>query len=101
MIRASVHPEAKRRIKAPRTFAPRVSRLPEPALEAFLSTHRDLAHRIDATEELDWHKIRLATPVSTLLRLRLGDAYWILAGHAQRHVDQAVRLTALEEFPPS
>lgn len=101
MIRGAVHPEAKRRVKAPRMFAPTVSRLPGPALEVFLNTYRDLAHRIEATEELDWHKVRLSTPVSALLRLRLGDAYWILAAHAQRHVDQAVRLTRLEEFPGS
>lgn len=98
MIRAAVDPEATRRVKAPRIFAPQVSRLPGSALDAFLTAYEELAHRIDATEELDWHGIRLATPVSALLRLRLGDAYWILAAHSQRHVDQAVSVTELEGF---
>ena len=99
MIGATVDPEGKKRVKTPRAFTPSVARLPGSALDTFLRCYRDLANRIEATEELDWHRIRLPTPVSRLLRLRLGDAYWILAAHAQRHVDQAVRLTQQDGFP--
>ena len=99
MIRIGVDPASSKRIKAPKVFSPAVESLPGPALATFLATYEELLARIEATEGLDWHGIRLATPVSRLLRLRLGDAYWILAAHAQRHVGQAIAVMDIEGFP--
>ncbi len=101
LIRTGVAPEVGRRFKTPKIFTPVGLELPGPALEGFVQAYENLKNRVVSTRELDWHRIKIPSPVTGLLRPRLGDAYWILAAHAQRHVGQAVRVTESPDFPDS
>ena len=99
LIGAAVDPDSAKKVKAPKVFRPGRSQRPGDPPGAFLRAVRELRARAQATAELDWQRIRLSTPVSRLIRLRLGEVYWILAAHAQRHVNQAVAVTRVEGFP--
>ncbi|MDH3222073.1 MAG: DinB family protein [Gemmatimonadota bacterium] len=101
LIRAGVGPQVGRRFKTPKIFNPASLELPGPALEGFIQAYEGLKSRVISTRELDWHRIKIPSPVTGLLRPRLGDAYWILAAHAQRHVGQAIRVAESAEFPDS
>jgi hypothetical protein len=50
-------------------------------------------------EGLDLSKVRIASPFLRLLRLPVGAFLEALAGHAQRHLDQARWVTAHPGFP--
>ena len=96
---SAVDPESTKRLKAPKIFAPGRSQVPGTPIEAFHRCHQILGRFVEATADLDWHRIRITSPASRLLRFRLGDAYRVLAAHMQRHVDQAERVTQTDGFP--
>ena len=99
MLLGYVEPGRKKKVKAPGVFAPARSNVPGDVLDAFLRCHATLGTTIENTQDLDWHRVRVATPVSRLIRLRLGDVYNILVTHAQRHVNQAKALKGRDGFP--
>ena len=45
------------------------------------------------------NRTRLASPVSPLLRINLGDAFSVCLAHGRRHMDQIRRLRSLPDFP--
>jgi hypothetical protein len=99
MLRRAVDPDSRSRHRAPAVFEPGRSQVPGDPLDAFQRAFAELRTRIEGTRAMDWHRIRVASPAARLIRLRLGDVYWILAAHGQRHVNQAVRVTQSGEFP--
>ncbi len=84
---------SRRRFPAPKVFRPKetpgVHSLPE-----FLRTTRELREFIDQSRGLDWNAIRLSSPVSSLIRIRLGEALAMQVVHAERHLGQAERVRA-------
>lgn len=87
LARAMVSP---RRVKTFRTFAP-VSQGGGDPLAACRSAHDALRGILDDSAGVDLERARLSSPLNRLLRLNLGDALFMLALHAERHLDQADR----------
>jgi len=99
MLFRAVDPDSTTRTKAPGVFRPERSHVEGSPLEAFLRCQANLRQLVEGTSDVDWHRVRLSTPVNRAIRLRLGDAYRVLAAHSQRHVNQAVRVTRMDGFP--
>jgi hypothetical protein len=66
---------------------------------AFAAAHRGLLAAMGELDRLDWQRTRLASPAAWFLRYNLGDAFRILALHAERHLGQIERLIARADFP--
>jgi hypothetical protein len=94
-----LEPPPKRRLPAPRIFRP-ARREAGPAvvreLDASLGRLLDVMR---AAGGLDLARIRVATPVSPLLRLQLGIVLQALPAHTDRHLGQIERILARPGFP--
>ena len=101
MLFKTVDPATTRKAKSPGVFKPSRSHVPGTPVEAFQRCHAALDNFVEATADVDWHGVRVTSPVSRLLKFRLGDVYRVLSAHAERHVNQAIRVTQSEGFPPS
>lgn len=100
LLRKGVDPASTARMRAPSVFQPGQADVPDNPTHAFHNAFQELRTRIDGTAAMDWHRIRVTSPAARFLKFRLGDVYWVLTAHGQRHVNQAVRVTRSEGFPP-
>lgn len=89
MVR-SMEPPPRRRFKAPRIWRPaETSTLsPEDELAKLDALHDRLESLVRAAEGLDLRRIRIASPVSSLLRMNAGDALNLVFTHERRHLHQ-------------
>lgn len=87
-----------RRLKAPRVFAPS-PKARENVVEGFCDRHDRVAEAVRQARGIDLCAYKVASPVSRLIRLNLGDALLVLVYHAERHLNQATRVTEHPEFP--
>jgi len=95
-----VKPASPRRFKAPGAFVPP----PEPragVVPAFCERQTRLADLLEQARGIDLSRYTITSPVSKLIRFNLGDALLILVYHAERHLNQATRVTEHPEFPSS
>jgi hypothetical protein len=93
-----VKPANPRRFKAPRVFAPP----PEPrpnVVEVFCERQERLGKLLEQARGVDLSAYTITSPASRLLRFNLGDALLLLVYHAERHLNQATRVTEHPEFP--
>ena len=65
----------------------------------FLSRQSAVGDLFQATREVEWRRVTLLSPVSSLLRLNLGDAFGILVSHTTRHLGQMERIRGRVGFP--
>jgi len=82
--------------------SPKMWQVGEPRADvigAFLDRQDAITRLLRASAALDWTRVRLASPVSALIRLNLGDCFTILVVHAQRHVQQIERIRRHQDFP--
>jgi len=97
---ASLDAPAKHRMKAPRIFLPPApTDPPRETLREFEELGEAIARRLDASTGLDLGRVRVVSPVTSLVRLSLGMGFAMLAAHERRHLDQAWRLAAHPDFP--
>jgi hypothetical protein len=83
--------ESSRKLPAPRSWRPAPDARPNVIAE-FLSRQRELARLIERSMAFDWMRVRMASPVSALIRMNVGDAFTILVTHAERHFRQIDRI---------
>ncbi len=89
-----------KRARAPAVFRPSSSDLELPALATrFRAANRRFLALLAQSDGLALGNIRLATPVSRLLRVSLAQAFEIHAVHQHRHLAQAEDVRATEGFP--
>ena len=89
-----------RKLPAPRIYRPG----PEPrtnVAQEFLVRQREVSKLIEASEGIEWRKVRSVSPVSRFIRINLGDCFQILVAHAERHLGQLRRIKADPTFPSS
>ncbi|HET7462440.1 MAG TPA: DinB family protein [Longimicrobium sp.] len=104
MLVRSMEPPPRRRFKAPSIWRPAE---PGPALDraAELARWHALHDRIEAlirsAEGLDLRRIRLASPVSRLIRMNAGDALNLVLTHERRHLYQLRKVTEEAGYPRS
>jgi len=99
LMKNSLNPEQKRKMKTFQMFEPAKSNISETIIEDFIENQKKLIEMIEACKSFDVHKIKIAEPLSVALNLRLDDAFEILAMHEKRHFLQAERVMKLENFP--
>lgn len=99
LMKNSLNPEQKRKMKTFKIFEPSASNVSETIIEDFAENQRELIEMIKLVNNLDIHKIKIAEPLSVALNLRLDDAFEILAMHEKRHFKQAERVVKSEGFP--
>jgi hypothetical protein len=83
------------KLKAPKTMVPAASPR-DGVVEQFLAHVDTQARLIDDTAALDWRRLRMASPaVPVPLKLfNLGDVFFILVVHAERHARQMERVVS-------
>ena len=94
-----VQPTYRTKLKAPKAFKPDAAGVPASVLERFADQQDVLLELIRRADECDLNRGKLASPVSPLVRLTLGDALSILVTHQRRHLGQAQRVIDSPVFP--
>lgn len=102
MMVRSMEPPPRRRFKAPRQWHPTDFKVAaDPAAE--LARLNELHDRIEAlireAAGLDLRRIRLASPVSRLIRMNVGDAFALILTHERRHLYQLRKVTEEPGYP--
>jgi len=83
--------ESTRKLPAPKQWQP----APEPranVIPEFLARQREIVGLIERSSGSRWQGVRMASPVSSLVRMNIGDAFTILVKHEQRHFRQIDRV---------
>ncbi len=89
-------------VRAPGVFRPRSSRLDlDEVSGAFRERSAKMIELAVQADGLDLGRIRIATPVSPVLRLSLAQAFEVHVLHTPRHLAQADRVRRHEGFPSS
>lgn len=88
---------SRRRLKTLKIFKPLEVR--QDVVHDFVRAQNELIALLRRADGYDLNKIRFRSPATRLVRLNLGDAFVILALHAQRHLRQAQRVLDTPEFP--
>ena len=96
---ANLEPPARRRFKAPAKMRPTPQLDPDTVRRAYgAALDKTLALRQES-EGLDLHRAKVASPLASWLRFRLGAAFSILTAHDRRHLEQAEKVAADGSFP--
>ena len=101
LMRNSLNPDQKRKMKTFKVFEPAASDVSETIIKDFVKNQQKLIEMVKAVEHLDIHKIKISEPVGAALNLRLSDAFEILAMHEKRHFRQAERVMQESDFQQS
>ncbi|ARA94662.1 MAG: DinB family protein [Bacteroidetes bacterium] len=96
-----VKPDPAFRLKAPRPFTPRPALTDTAVIDRFVAHQETLMDLMRRADGLHLRKVTLPSPLSSLLRFSLGDVFWFLPAHQQRHLRQAERLARHPDFPPA
>jgi hypothetical protein len=99
MLIKTIDPANTRKSKAPAVFAPASSEVGTEVVRRFGEQQARLVEYLQAGPGLDLDGTIIASPVTRIVTYSLFDAFRILVRHAQRHVQQADRVVALDAFP--
>lgn len=91
----------KRRFNSPKDYNPSVhpELVKETTLTDFVNQQKELLNILEASVAVNLRKVKVPISISKLVRLRLGDALLFAAYHNERHMQQAINLTKLSQFP--
>lgn len=82
-----------------KVFEPTASDYQLDILQQFRDNQAKLKEWIEKCQGKDLKKVKIPSPLTGLIRFRLGDALNILVTHQRRHLAQARRLTEHPDFP--
>jgi len=68
-------------------------------VERFEKHQQEFTRRIRAAQNADWRKVVLTSPFVKIMTYRMDVGLQALIEHEKRHVRQAKRVVAMEEFP--
>ncbi len=96
---SNLEPPARRRFKAPAKVQPTPQLDPDIVRSAYRAALVKTLELRQQSEGLDLHRVKVASPLASWLRFRLGAAFSILTAHDRRHLEQAEKVAADEAFP--
>lgn len=100
MMVFAVDPSIKVPIPAPPKFKPAKNKhYTYEVLQQFHENLQQLSLQLEAAKNLDWNSLKITSPVTSLLKLNVGDTFEVLTLHALRHLKQAQRVILHEKFP--
>jgi hypothetical protein len=94
-----MEPPPRLRAKTPKQFQPGSPRARQEVLPAFRAYQVQYIDRLHQANGLDLARARVASPVSTWIRLPLGSGFTLIAAHERRHLWQARQIIARADFP--
>jgi hypothetical protein len=91
----------KRKFNAPGEYNPTVnpSLVTGEEIKTLLDGQNQFLNIIEKSVAVSLKKVKVPLSMSKLVRLRLGDALLFVAYHNDRHMEQALNLTKLSQFP--
>jgi hypothetical protein len=92
-------PPVRRKFSAPRRFRPVHMQPVTAILPTFLHLQSQLESLVEQCEGLHLARIKVATPITPLLRFSLGITLAQTAAHERRHLEQARRVRQHAQFP--
>jgi hypothetical protein len=95
----SQQPTNKRKTKTRKEFLPAPGVDMKKALAEWESTHDRVSALIQEANGLDLAKVKVVSPFFSLLKYGLGMAFWLLATHDRRHLNQAREVRNTKGFP--
>lgn len=95
----SLEPPYRFKAKTVAPYQPAGGRPPTEVLADFIRAHDELRDAMRHSDGLDLSGIRFRHPHAFFLVFSLGGSFFVLAGHARRHLWQARQVTLLPEFP--
>jgi hypothetical protein len=96
---AELEPPPRHRMRTPRLFKPQPVQPLAHVRDDFLTLQGELEQRIHAANGLDLRRAKVATIISSLLRLPLGQAFQALLAHERRHLWHARNVRSAASFP--
>jgi hypothetical protein len=91
-------PENTRKVNAPKIFRPSTSDI-RGSLQKYLQQEEKLLGFVREAKGIDYNKTRLRSPVTSLIRYSLADAFVVIVVHGRRHLLQAQRVLNNPGFP--
>jgi hypothetical protein len=85
-------PPVRTKLPAPKQFVPLHGQPVTAIMPTFLHVQSMLQLQMQRAEGLDLARVKVATPISRLLRLSLGATFAQAAAHERRHLEQARRV---------
>lgn len=87
-----------KRMPTPKMYRPGPS-VRDAVINAFLARQEAITNLLDRAADVIWQEVRMGSPVTSLIRLNLGDGFTILVVHAERHFEQIERIQSQSGFP--
>lgn len=94
-----ITPVATRKFKTPEIFQPHFLVNGKACMDEFMDFQKRFLELADKIKNYDLEKNKLNFPVTSLVHVRLGDAFTIYNQHARRHLNQAMKVMKQENFP--
>jgi hypothetical protein len=85
-------PPVRTKLPAPRRFTPLHGQPVTAILPTFLHVQSQFQLQMERADGLDLKRVKVATPISPLLKLSLGATFAQAAAHERRHIEQARRV---------
>ena len=85
----AVAPETTRKVKTFKVFKPNHKLINVGVVDNYYRSLDELIDIAGKFEGYDLNKIRISSPISSFIRLNLGDAFMIHLNHDRRHINQA------------
>ena len=98
-ILRQTEPPVRRKFAAPRRFQAVHGQPLTAILPTFLHLQSQFIRMVEQSEGLDLARVKVATPISPLLKLSLGITLAQQAAHERRHLEQARRVREHPQFP--
>jgi hypothetical protein len=88
-ILRETEPPVRNPIEAPRRFVPVHEQPVTGILPTFLHVQQRFLLQIERADGLDLRRVKVATPITKLLKMSLGSTFAQAAAHERRHIEQA------------
>lgn len=95
----SLGPDASRKVKGPKIFAPSNEHFLASIVYHFAQHQHDLKNYFLELLKQDASRIVISSPVTPVITYSLKDALRLIAVHEQRHINQALQLFHHANFP--
>lgn len=99
LLKKAVNPDSPKKMKNPPVFSPSKSEISETIFEDFFKDQEKMISLMEIIQHLDTEKIKIATPISNAVNIRLNDVFEASIMHSRRHFNQAKRVMQMNEFP--
>ncbi len=98
-LKKAVSPDSPKKIKTFPIFEASYSEIPDTIIEDFQTNQETFISLMEAVKNMEIRKIKIPTPLSPAVNIKLPDALEVIVMHERRHFNQAKRVMDSEAFP--